>query len=587
MTTPTVRLPRLHIPTLPFRWRLAITSQALVLLTIALMLIPLYVSSRAQILNVYRERLTAAALGASLAIPADTVDGLAASQARISVPYLTARTGLLEFWQPTEHDNDASPLADRGLTLVRATNGHYDVLAYSSWPPMRPATLPRWTPPPALADSLANLRAGHVHVYWFTDGHTLTAVAPILSQNSIPAGLTVARISVDEVLAQVNHTLLHLAWLPVLALIIAGVLASWLSGQLTRRVERLARRAQVLASGNLQHEIVDDSSDELGIVATSLEDLRDHLRVLLQDVQRGATEIGDTAHTLTDGSDHMRSATDEVASAARAIVATAHRQMHELDAIVAMATAAVQRAEAVTSFATGANTAVGTIATSVQQVAREGDDALRRMMTITAVTADAVPAVADLGVKSRRINTITASIARLANQANLLAVNAAIEAARSGEHGRGFAVIAEEIRDLADSTAAALDAIHALATEIHEVADVTSTRMREMQESVSRGEAAIRSAAQSLQGIVTATERGREAVGEITQISRQQYTQAESVSKQLHAVATGASENAVAAQQVSAVVETQTTMAAGVALTSHRLAAVATQLRGYLVRFEV
>jgi hypothetical protein len=226
----------------PFRWRLALSNLGLVLLTIGLMLLTLYMSSRVQVTNAYRERLTATALGASIAVPADTVEALAASTARVSVPYLATRSALREFWRSDDGSDSSPKHADAGIFLVRQIAGKYTILVHSTWGPSRPDTLPVWNAPNGLSDSLLNLHAGNVHTYWFTDGKTLTAVAPILSSNSIPVGLIIARTSAESAISTVWSSLLALSWLPALSVI----LAFWIAGQLTTVVE-----AQTETAANL------------------------------------------------------------------------------------------------------------------------------------------------------------------------------------------------------------------------------------------------------------------------------------------------------------------------------------------------
>lgn len=576
------RLPEL-IELVPFRVRLLLVSTLVVVLTAALLSVGLYLNSRSQVINGYRERLSAIARGASIVLGADTVSDIVEGQ--VSIPQIVALRTLRELWSG---DADSVVGSDRGgLALVRRSGSEFHVIAHSSWPVGQPWEATSWTPPPWLPDSLANIVAGRAHLYWYPADDRLMAIAPVQDASSIPVGLVVAYVDRSAALVVTRRQLLALAWLPGLALALSILLASMLSRQLVRRVGRLAEAAEVLARGDLRADLEMKTADELGTLAGALRDMAGHLRSVLGEVQSGTGEVGATAEVLASGSEQMHAASSDVASAARTIAHAAGQQTAGIEAIAAMAANAASQAESVASSARLAHEMTVSVVVAAERVAGEAAEALARMGAISTLTRDALPAVNDLGVKSQRINEVAGRIALIADQSNLLALNAAIEAARAGEHGRGFGVVAQEVRKLSVETASALKAIQSAADEIEHVSQRTGQHIDEMFSSVQAGEAAIRVSVDSVDAILVAIARGREATGHIATEAASQLTSSAAVSEHIREVARAAAENAAAASQVSVSAEEQMAIAGEVAESSQRLATVAVQLRDTVGRFQL
>jgi methyl-accepting chemotaxis protein len=571
------------LPSLAFRTRLIIACASLVALTATLMIVPLLVNSRGQAESIYRERLTAVAHGVSASVPGDTVELLATTPSA-AIPYVVTRNILRDFvWRRGDslHVN-----ARDGLFIaVRVADG-YRIAAHADWPIVRPSESLAWTPPPALSDSLGNIRAGVSALWWFADADRMMAVAPIFA-GTVPVGLAIATLPRSAAASEANAILLNGVWYAVLALAIAILLAAMLARQLTKRVEVLASQAAILASGDLRLEIADAGADEFGVLASALRDLASHLRDLLTNIRGSAAAVAGSVDELALGSDEMRAMTSQVSVAAKAIADSAVLQTEGIRAISQLAVAAATQAEEVTTYANGVDATAAHIANAAKRVATESSDALARMTVISNVTALALPAVDELTSKSRLITGISRDIARIADQAHLLSLNAAIEAARAGDHGRGFAVVAQEMKKLADATAAALGSIDTLAGEIEQVSQRTGAHMSEVQRSVKEGEAVMHSSARSLHDILSAVEAGRSATSAIAEHAASQHSRAESVSAHVVAVADAAADNAGMAQQVSAAVEAQGVAVSSVAESTARLGRVATQLRDSLVGFEV
>jgi methyl-accepting chemotaxis protein len=209
------------------------------------------------------------------------------------------------------------------------------------------------------------------------------------------------------------------------------------------------------------------------------------------------------------------------------------------------------------------------------------------MSAITSVTSEAVPAVAELGEKSLRIEQVTGVIAGIARQTNLLALNAAIEAARAGEHGRGFAVVADEVRKLAYESSRALETIRTLASEIREASERTVQRINNMSESVSAGETVIRSSTDALTQIVSEIQGSRSAVVGIVESAALQHEEVAVLAREVESVAVVAGENASTSEEVSAVVQEQTASMAHITESSQHLADIAARLKLAMTRFEL
>ena len=576
-------IPGMQLSRLAFRTRLLLVSASLVVLTAALMIVPLLINSRREAESIYRERLTALAHGVSASIAADTVQKLAQTSGT-TIPYVVTRNVLRDFaW----HRDDSLHVDTReGLFIAMRERDVYRVIAHANWPIMRPADSLVWTIPAGLADSLGNVRAGHVALWWFTDPERMIAVAPIFS-GTIPVALAVATMPRSAAAAQARAVMRQSLWYALLALALAIGLAVTLARQLTRRVELLAAQAAILATGDLRVEIADTGADEFGVLASALRELVSHLRALLTDIRSSASAVGETVHELAVGSDEMRTVSTQVAHAARAIAESAALQTDGIRAISALAAGAASMAQDVTKHANSADSTAGHIASAAESVASESSNALARMTMIRDVTAQALPAVDELTTRSRRITGISRDIAQIADQAHLLSLNAAIEAARAGDHGRGFGVVAVEMKKLADATASALGSIDTLAGEIEQVSRRTGVHMSDVQSSVREGEIVMHSSARSLHDILRIVEAGRVATSAIAEHAAAQHSRAERVSAHAVAIADAAADNAGMAQQVTAAVEAQGAVVSSVAESTARLGRVASQLREALVGFEI
>jgi methyl-accepting chemotaxis protein len=209
------------------------------------------------------------------------------------------------------------------------------------------------------------------------------------------------------------------------------------------------------------------------------------------------------------------------------------------------------------------------------------------MAAISSVTGAAVPVVAELGEKSRRIGKITDTIGSIARQTHLLALNAAIEAARAGEHGRGFAVVADEVRKLAGDTERALDTIQSLVVEIQASTAQAGGQVAQIRERVADGETVIRASADSLRHIGEVITASRDAVARIADASEIQLSGADALAGEAEQVAQTAEENAATSEQVSAAAEEQSASMQHVSESAQHLAEVATRLRGLLAKFEL
>ena len=567
---------------LPFRYRLAVVSALTVVLTLVFVLTPVYRQSRASLAGLHGERLVAIARSASVAIPAESLDVIASPGGMDSETFGYAKNRLRLLW--FANGGNLSDLSD-GIAVVRRQGNEYRFLVHSGWPANSPQYARRYEPPVVLADSLRLNRGGYTDVVVGPDGKVIVAAAPIIRGDKSTAGFVVTTLRADGFLEALWKQIISFISWSAIALILALALAWWLAVRMTRGIDAVSAHAEAVAQGSLRSDLAWASNDEIGRLADSFRRMTTSLRILLRDIESGATEVAATAEELASGAEEMSASTQEVASAAHSIADSATIQTKGITTIVETSTRVANRATAVADHARSAQNAADVVANSARRGTTAAEQALESMAAITAVTREAVPAVSELGEKSQRITKISDTIASIARQTNLLALNAAIEAARAGENGKGFAVVADEVRKLAAESQRALDTIRKLAAEIRAVALRTGERIMQVSDSVAGGESVIRASTSALQQIGVEIEASRAAVLRIVETSELQKSEAEALAREIESISSVAEQNASTSEQVSAVVEEQTSSMTHVTESSQHLAEIASRLKGSMTRF--
>jgi len=375
---------------------------------------------------------------------------------------------------------------------------------------------------------------------------------------------------------------------PFVALGMGGLLGFFLSRSLTRSFEALRSATERISRGELGAEVALPPRmfpDETVELARSIHGMLASLRELVGHVQGTAEQLRAAANDLSRSTQDANAGNERIGVA---VASVAEGVVHQ-QALLKDATRLIQHiAGAVELTTSRAREAFG-FSAEASQKSNAGVDvsrlALEKMRMVFERVEQAGEKVFRLESKMRYVHQITEMITTVAHRTNLLSLNASIEAARAGEAGRGFSVVADEIRKLAESAGRSADEISKLIHEIQNETRSVADEMRHSSQVISEGREDVNTIALSLEQIRAAVSEAATRSEEIFQEADTQARDAERMVSSMDEIAKLASSNASAVAEAQAAAGVQAAVSAETARSAEALSGLAEALRGVLRRF--
>ncbi|TXC85874.1 methyl-accepting chemotaxis protein [Metabacillus litoralis] len=369
------------------------------------------------------------------------------------------------------------------------------------------------------------------------------------------------------------------------AAIIMGIL---LARSISKPISEVSASVNQVAQGNLTIEpIIVKNKDEIGTLANDFNKMTNSLRMLILQVMENSEQVASTSQQLSLSADQTKKATEQIEFVIKEVASGAETQVNR----ASEANHAVSEISKGMEQAASSILAVSDLTVSTNNNAHMGQEVvsqtISRMNELENKVKHASAVIDNVGELSKEIGQIVSLITGVADQTNLLALNAAIEAARAGEHGRGFAVVADEVRKLSEQTGQSAEKIKHLIQDMQIEVEKAVESMTDGMNAVDNGMIMVRKTGDSFEEIVHMITEVSSQSQEVSAIVEEVNASTQSMVTLIEGIANISVQSAGNSDSAIVSVVQQNATMNGITTSSEELSTKASELQELVKKFKV
>ncbi|GGM29901.1 putative sensory transducer protein YvaQ [Paraliobacillus quinghaiensis] len=374
----------------------------------------------------------------------------------------------------------------------------------------------------------------------------------------------------------------------VVSIVIGIIMILLISRNVSKNLNKVVVMSDEIADGNLSVEPLSyQSKDEIGKLAKSMNTMQDNLKQIVQNISGTATTVGTQSEELSQAVNEVRVGSEQIAATMEELASGTETQANyagdlsqSMKDFVTHITQANKNGEEI-------NGSAGQVLSKTEEGNQLMATSVKQMGSIDAIVKEAVEKVRGLDVQSGEISKLVSVIKDIADQTNLLALNAAIEAARAGEHGKGFAVVADEVRKLAEQVGASVSDITSIVTNIQTESNAVTNALEEGYQEVEVGTKQIKATDATFIDIKNAVNDMAVTIKTVTDGLTKMATESDKMNASIEEIASISEESAAGVEETSASSEEATSSLEGIANGSDELARSAEKLNDVVRQFKL
>ncbi len=385
------------------------------------------------------------------------------------------------------------------------------------------------------------------------------------------------------------ESILKLTMIVIGVAIIIGILVIWqYASSMAKPINRVVQAMERFAEGDLTQESMSiRSKDEIGKLANAMNQMQSKLKDMIHNIAQASDLITTSSKELSQSANEVNMGAEQVAITMNELASGAEGQAHhsnELTSLMERFTADLRETNQYGEHIHQSSFEVLGLTNEGSQLMTSSNSQMKK---IDSIVQNAVEKVKNLDAQAQEISKLVVVIKDIANQTNLLALNAAIEAARAGEHGKGFAVVADEVRKLAEQVGYSVNDITTIVANIQQDFDVVTSSLEDGYQEVKDGTTQIKATSETFTTISDSINDVVESVQLISKNLSKVTDDGQKMNSAIQEIAAVAEESAAGVEQTTATTEQTSSSMEVMAGKSAQLSTLAIDLKTLVAQFKL